>query len=107
MEIYNPPNIVLPRLTIDKPQPRKDIEDDTTVKNLIRSNLLLDFEFNKLYLEILNKSKELFKTIRLSEDQLVNDYTYHFPPSHLLDSPIFNFIKFSIEINVVKLIMYC
>ena len=109
MKLYNPPNIKLPALKIEKTRQRKAIEDDPTVKNLLRSNLLLDFEFNTLYFDILKKSKELLNIISLNEDQLAllaPEYTFHFPPSILRDHPIFKIAKFEIGINIIKFIMY-
>jgi len=72
MELYNPPNIDLPALKIEKIRERKAIEKDPTVSNFICSNLLLDIEFNKLYLDLLRKSRELLMLIRssISEDFL-------------------------------------
>lgn len=69
MRLYNPPNLALPALKIEKKHEREEIENDPTVINLIKSKLLLDKEFNKLYLDISKKSKELLKLIGPSGDE--------------------------------------
>lgn len=76
MELYSPPNVALPALKINKTRDRQAMEDDPTVNNLVRSNLLLDVKFNTLYLDILKKSKELLWIIRLPEDQLFREYPF-------------------------------
>lgn len=76
MELYNPSSVSLPSLKINKARERQTMEDDLTVNNLIRSNLLLDSEFNKLYLDILGKSKELLRIINLPENRLFRDYYF-------------------------------
>jgi hypothetical protein len=76
MELYNPPSVALPALKITKTRERQAMEDDTTINSLIRSNLLLDVEFNALYLDIFKKSKELLRIIRLSEDELFLESPY-------------------------------
>jgi len=57
--IYDPSGCSLPALKIKKRKSRKNIENDSTVKNLIESKLLLDSEFNPLYLNIFNKSNKI------------------------------------------------
>jgi hypothetical protein len=52
------------------------MEDDPTVTSLIRSNLLLNSEFNGLYLDILKKSKELLHLVKLPEDRIMLDYPF-------------------------------
>ncbi len=78
MELYNPSSVALPALKISKIRERQAREDDLTVSNLLRSKLLLDVEFNALYLDILEKSKELLKLIRLREDELLREYAFRF-----------------------------
>ncbi|HUU49942.1 MAG TPA: restriction endonuclease [Nitrospinota bacterium] len=63
MKLYNPSNLVLPPLKITKKKDRKLMEKNPKVKNFIGSNLLLNKKFNKLFLEILVKSKEIEKRI--------------------------------------------
>lgn len=75
MELYNPPNLALPALKIKKTRDRQAMESDPTVNNLIRSNLLLDVEFNKLYLHVLKKSQEIFKIIMFIKEQLLQEYS--------------------------------
>jgi len=68
--IYDPSGCSLPALKIKKRKSSKNIENDSTVKNLIKSKLLLDSEFNPLYLNIFNKSNEindLFKILSLNK----------------------------------------
>lgn len=68
--IYDPSGCSLPALKIKKRKSRKNIENDSTVKKLIESKLLLDSEFNPLYLKIFNKSNEindLFKILSLNK----------------------------------------
>ena len=71
MKLHSPSNLVLPALTINKSRERQAMEDDPTVHNLVRSNLLLNMEFNKLYLDILEKTKSLLELTRLTEEQLL------------------------------------
>lgn len=59
-EIYDPPGFSLPALKIKKRKSRKNIENDSTVNNLIESKLLLNREFNSLYLNIFNKSNKIY-----------------------------------------------
>ena len=75
MELHSPPYLTLPALKIDKIRERQAVEDDPTVNNLTRSNLLLDGEFNRLYLDILEKSKNLLQLIRLKEEEVFSEYT--------------------------------
>ena len=56
-EIYDPPGFCLPALKIKKRQYRKNIENDSKVNNFIKSKLLLNPEFNSLYLNIFKKSR--------------------------------------------------
>lgn len=81
MELHSPPYLVLPALKIDKIRERQAAEDDPTVNNLIRSNLLLDGEFNRLYLDILEKSKEILRIMRAKKEQIISEYTF---PSRIL-----------------------
>ncbi len=72
--IYDPSGCSLPALKIKKRKFRKNIENDSTVKNLIESKLLLDLEFNSLYLNIFNKSNEindLFKILSLNKKKKI------------------------------------
>jgi hypothetical protein len=59
MKIYNPNGFNLPPIMIQKRQYRENIENDKKVKNIINTNLLLNKEFNKLYFNIFEKSKEI------------------------------------------------
>ena len=73
MEIYNPKGFNLPPIKIGKRKYRINIEQDQTVKNFINTKLLLDNDFNKLYSNILKKSKEVisyFNIIDVVEDDL-------------------------------------
>jgi len=63
-ELYDPPGFSLPTLTINKRTSRKNIENDTKVKNLIESRLLLDSEFNSLYLNIFNESNKIYNLFK-------------------------------------------
>jgi hypothetical protein len=58
-EIYDPSGFDLPALKINKRQSRKNIENDSAVNNLIESKLLLNPEFNSLYLNIFKKSNKI------------------------------------------------
>lgn len=58
-EIYDPSGFSLPALKIGKRQYRKNIENDSTVNNFIESKLLLNSEFNSLYLNIFKKSNKI------------------------------------------------
>lgn len=58
-EIYDPLGFSLPALKIIKRQYRKNIENDSTVNNFIESKLLLNPEFNSLYLNIFKKSNKI------------------------------------------------
>ena len=75
MDSRNWRKLTLPELAMCKEHERQAIEDDLTVKNLIRSNLLLDREYNRLYLDILEKSESLLRIIQLTEGQLFSEYS--------------------------------
>ena len=69
-EIYNPSGFSLPALKIKKRSSRRNIENDSTVDNLIKSNLLLSLEFNTLYLDILTKSKEVLGYLQFDKNKI-------------------------------------
>jgi hypothetical protein len=62
--IYDPPGFSLPALKIKKRKSRKNIENDSSVNNLIESKLLLNREFNFLYLNIFNKSNKIYNLFK-------------------------------------------
>ncbi|KUK66636.1 MAG: hypothetical protein XD85_0079 [Parcubacteria bacterium 34_609] len=64
MELYNPESFNLPPLLIVKRTSRKNMENDIKVKNFIDTHLLLDNNFHKLFLDILEKSDEILKVSR-------------------------------------------
>jgi hypothetical protein len=64
MELYHPGGFNLPPLLITKRTSRKNIENDIKVKNFIDTHLLLDNNFHKLFLDILEKSDEILKMSR-------------------------------------------
>lgn len=66
-EIYDPPGSSLPALKINKRQYRKNIENDSTVNNLIESKILLHPEFNSLHLNILKKSNKINDLFTISK----------------------------------------
>ncbi|MFA5771117.1 MAG: hypothetical protein WC974_00065 [Thermoplasmata archaeon] len=74
MELHNPSNVALPALKIEKIRDRQIMEEDSSIHSLIDSNLLLDPEFNRLYLDLLKKSKELLRAISLKENELYREY---------------------------------
>lgn len=74
MELYNPSHVSLPALKINKTREREVMEDDPAVASFLRSNLLLDNEFNNLYLNILDKSKKTLQLIRLTKKELLREY---------------------------------
>jgi hypothetical protein len=57
MELHNPPNVNLPPLKIQKSQIRQKMENDPKILNFLKTNLLLDAEFQKLYLDLCRKSQ--------------------------------------------------
>jgi len=61
METYSPKGFNLPPLVIEKRASRKNIENDTKVKNFIDTKLLLDRNFNNLFVDVLEKSREILK----------------------------------------------
>ena len=69
-EIYNPSGFSLPALKIKKRKSRKNIENDSTVDNLIKSKLLLNLEFNTLYLDILSISKEIIDYLKFDKKKI-------------------------------------
>jgi len=69
-KIYNPSSFSLPALIIKKRSSRRNIENDSTVDNLIKSNLLLNLEFNTLYLDILTKSKEVLDYLKFDKNKI-------------------------------------
>ncbi|EQB63434.1 MAG: hypothetical protein RBG1_1C00001G1013 [candidate division Zixibacteria bacterium RBG-1] len=77
-ELHNPSNLKLPPLKIIKNTERQRNENDSFVKTFIRSKLLLDYEFNKLYLEILEQSKEIRSVKIITETELFKNYPYSF-----------------------------
>jgi len=76
MELYNPAHVDLPALKIKKTSDRQKMENDITVNNLVRSNILLDKKFNTLYLDILGKSKELLKVIKTTDEKCINEVQF-------------------------------
>lgn len=97
MEIYNPKGFNLPPIKIGKRKYRINIEQDQTVKNFINTKLLLDNDFNKLYSNILKKSKEVisyFNIIDVVEDDLFRNLFFHFTKTNLSRSD--NYKKFLI-----------
>ncbi len=91
----------LPELTMHKERERQAIEADIKVNNLIRSNLLLDAQFNRLYLRILEESKRLLEIIELTEDQLYSQYFSVLEQSKKLKHPS----KFS-DAEVLRLLLH-
>jgi len=77
MELHNPSHVSLPALKINKTRERQSLEDDTTVNNLIRSNLLLDKNFNLLHQSILKKSKALLQLIKLANNDVIEESSLH------------------------------
>jgi len=69
-EIYNPSGFSLPALKIKKRNSRKNIENDPTVDYLIKSKLLLNLEFNTLYLDLLKKSKEVLDYLNFDKKKI-------------------------------------
>lgn len=69
-KIYNPSSFSLPVLIIKKRSSRRNVENDSTVDNLIKSNLLLNLEFNTLYLDILTKSKEVLDYLEFDKNKI-------------------------------------
>ena len=69
-KIYNPSSFSLPVLIIKKRSSRRNVENDSTVDNLIKSNLLLNLEFNTLYLDILTKSKEVLDYLKFDKNKI-------------------------------------
>jgi len=69
-EIYNPSGFCLPALKIRKRQYRENIEKDFTVNNLIKSKLLLNRDFNSLYLNIFTKSEEILDNLKYHEKKI-------------------------------------
>jgi len=61
METYSPKGFNLPPLVIEKRASRKNIENDTKVKNFIDTKLLLNRNFNHLFVDVLEKSREILK----------------------------------------------
>ena len=75
-EVHSPSNLKLPPLRIIKNTERQQVENDPFVKAFIRSKLLLDHEFNKIYSEILERSKEIRSVLAIAESELLKDYPY-------------------------------
>lgn len=88
MEIYNPQGFNLPPIKIEKRKYRINIEQDQTVKNFINTKLLLNNDFNKLYSNIIKKSKEVisyFNIIEVVEDDLIRN-PFYFTPKNFSES---------------------
>ena len=68
MELYNPTHVKLPPLKIEKTRQREVIEDDRTVVNFLHSDLLLHGAFNKLYLNIQEKSKGVLELLNQTKE---------------------------------------
>jgi rubrerythrin len=60
MELYDKPQ-ALPVLKVEKLVHRLTVEEDDTVCSLIKSQLLLDKQFNTIYLEVLKKSEKMME----------------------------------------------
>jgi len=78
-EPYDPQKGALPALKLKRSRERKAIEDDATVKSLVHSNLLLDTEFNALYLDFMEKSGELLELISRVENERVRKFMSDLP----------------------------
>lgn len=67
--LHNPPNLTLPPLLIEKTQAREEMEQSPTVYSFIKSNLLLDPKFHKIFMDINKKSEEIEELILLFKEE--------------------------------------
>jgi len=74
MKVHNPNGFNLPPIMIEKRKNRKNIEEDQKVKNFINTKLLLNNDFNKLYSDILQRSKEVMSYFSPKEDDIYRKF---------------------------------
>ncbi|MGB8953234.1 MAG: hypothetical protein WCC06_11295 [Candidatus Aminicenantales bacterium] len=74
MYLHNPPNLNLPPLMLEKTQARKEIEQSPSVYSFIKSNLLLDPEFHRVFTGIQKRSEEI--------EELIGMFNEDFPFAH-------------------------
>ncbi|MCK4781498.1 restriction endonuclease [Candidatus Parcubacteria bacterium] len=91
MELHSPPNLKLPALKYIKKTARELVENDPRVQNLIRSNLLLDYDLNELFCKIKELTEEINKILEIAKESLKKtDLDYHLLHSspHRYSSPV-------------------
>lgn len=76
MNLHNPPNLKLPALKIEKKQDRELIENDSAVKSLIDSKLLLNKSLNQLFLSFLTITKNINKLLEKKDEYSILDYSF-------------------------------
>ncbi|NQT84230.1 hypothetical protein HQ563_14475 [bacterium] len=64
MYLHNPPNLNLPPLMLEKTQAREEMEQSPTVYSFIKSKLLLDPDFHRVFTRIQKKSDEIEEMMR-------------------------------------------
>jgi len=95
IELHNPRKLNLPTLTTRRVQVRQSMEEDPTVKNYIRSKLLLDLEFNELCLDISDKSKQLLNLSKIPASEIFKEFPFS----------LIRFLKRSVKIRGIQAII--
>jgi hypothetical protein len=72
MYLHNPTNLDLPPLVLEKTQDREEMEQSPAIYSFIKSNLLLDRDFHKVFMDIQKKSNEI--------EELIVGFKEEFPP---------------------------
>jgi len=81
MQLYNPSNVKLPPLVIEKFQEREEMENSPKISNFIRSNLLLNKAFHTLFQEMNKKSEAIDQHIKAIQEVL-HSHQMFLPPLH-------------------------
>jgi len=104
MILHDPANINLPPIKVEKKNERIDIENDNKVKNLIKTNLLLDKSFNNLYIKMLKNSKNLFEIIEelMKEEISPTFISYYLEDSEERREIFYKFYSLSLFKNRIK-----
>lgn len=69
MYLHNPSNLNLPPLMLEKTHAREEMEQSPTVYSFIKSNLLLNPDFHKVFMNIHKKSEEIEELITLFKEE--------------------------------------
>ena len=65
MDIHAPPNLELPPLGVNRNNERRLVEEDHEVQALIKTKRLLEDQFNRIYMDLLDKSKQILQLVDL------------------------------------------